>query len=144
MLAELKKLLKEIRPVKGKYLVSCFYTDGGWRADFYANREHKIYTYTKVKEKMQITKDDIFQKEKKPLERLDIRDVRIPPETAVETAAVEKDKAIIILQVIDGATVWNVTILTPQFSVVNVKVDAQSGEVLSRNESSLLSFKKPL
>ena len=142
MLNELKKLLKEIGKVEERYLVSCFNQHGEWKIDFYSKEKHKIYTYFKKDGKIEVTEDGIFQKETKALEELDIDKVKVEYEEAVEKVTVGKEKLITILQVINGKIVWNITALTPTLELYNLKVDAESGEVLSESKENVMNFRK--
>lgn len=144
MLEELKKTVKEIGLFKDKYLVSCFMMNNEWRIDYYSPKEHVIYTYFKVDNKLKEQKDEIFQKEKKLLEKLDLEKVKIHYLEALEKVEVESDKYIIILQVMDNEVVWNVTILTTEFRIYNAKISAETGKKLSEEECNMLDFKKGL
>ncbi len=144
MLEELKKTVKEIGLFKDRYLVSCFMMNNEWRVDYYSPKEHVIYTYFKVDNKLKEQKDEIFQKEKKLLEKLDLEKVKIHYLEALEKVEVESDKYIIILQVIDNEVVWNVTILTTEFRIYNAKISAETGKKLSEEECNMLDFKKGL
>ena len=144
MLEELKKTVKEIGLFKDRYLVSCFMMNNEWRVDYYSPKEHVIYTYFKVDNKLKEQKDEIFHKEKKLLEKLDLEKVKIHYLEALEKVEVESDKYIIILQVIDNEVVWNVTILTTEFRIYNAKISAETGKKLSEEECNMLDFKKGL
>jgi hypothetical protein len=142
MLDDLKKEVKEIGKFKDKYLVSCFLMKGQWRIDYYSPKEHLLYTYSKRDGKYCVDKDEIFQKEKKKLEKLSLEDVKIHYEEALEKVKYPGEHFIIILQVIDKKPVWNITILTTEFKMYNVKVDAVNGKVTGEEEANLLDFKK--
>ena len=142
MLDDLKEFLKEIGNVEGKYLVSCFYQDDNWKVDFFDSKEHKIYTYTKVEGKIVINKDDIFQKENKELEVLDIEKIKIGKLEALDKLSDPNGKMILILQVIDSKVVWNITIITPEFNILNTKINAENGEILNESKERTFSFKK--
>jgi uncharacterized membrane protein YkoI len=141
MLEKIKELLNEIGPVEGKYLVSCFYQRGSWKVDFYSKEKHKIYTYEKINGEMKVKEDEVFQKEKKVLEPLDLSRVKHGFEKALEKHD-GKEKAIVILQNLNGKVFWNITILTPEFKVINVKVDVETGEIAQNTVDNLLNFKK--
>ncbi|MBL7051679.1 MAG: hypothetical protein ISS01_01165 [Nanoarchaeota archaeon] len=142
MLDDLKEFLKEIGNVEGKYLVSCFYQDDVWKIDFFDSKEHKIYTYTKVDNKIVINKDDIFQKENKELEVLDIEKIKIGKLEALDKLSMTSGKMILILQVINSQIVWNITVITPEFNIHNTKINAESGEIIKETKESIFSFKK--
>lgn len=141
MLEELKLLVKEIHPEKGTYLVSCFLMDGRWNCDYYSEKQHKLWTYTKTNGKISAMEGEVFQKERKPLEKLDLKNVKVSDLSKYISSDVEK-KVIVILQVINGKTTWNLTSVEKDFSVHNIKIDALTGEVVSDKRDSLLSFHK--
>jgi uncharacterized membrane protein YkoI len=141
MLDQLKAFLAEIGEIEGKYLASCFFQNGSWKIDFYSKEAHKIYTYEKINGQVRVKEDKIFQKEKKELERLDLENVKFGYDKALEKIEL-KEKAIVILQVVNGTTIWNITILTPEFKVINIKVNATTGEVIKESEENILNFKK--
>jgi len=141
MLEDVKEIVKQVKE-KDRYLVSCFLLDNQWRVDFYSSKEHVIYTYFDNNGKLEVQKDEIFQKEKHDLEELDLSKVKIHYKEALEKITKSGDKFIIILQSIKKKAVWNITLLTHEFKVYNLKVDASNGETLEETEESIMSFKK--
>lgn len=141
MLDDVHALIKEIGKVPGAYLVSCFFMNKEWRIDYYSPKEHKMITFFRQNEKLVQQKDDIFQKKQKKLEELHLEKVKIHYLEALGKVSVNADKSIIILQVIDGVVVWNITILTPEFKIYNLKINAENGETLSEEEESIMNFK---
>ena len=142
MLDDVQALIQEIGKVKGAYLVSCFLMNKEWRIDYYSPKEHKMLTYFKQNGKLQSQKDEIFQKEQKPLQELYLEKVKIHYLEAMDKVSVDADKFITILQVIDGITVWNITVLTAEFKIYNLKVNAENGETISEEEENIMNFKK--
>ncbi len=142
MLDVLKSFLEEIGEVKDKYLVSCFLQNGEWKVDFYSKEKHKLYIYSKVNGKVVVQEDEIFQKEEKPLEELDLDKVKVGYEEAVQKVEVSKEKIITILQVINGKIVWNLTVLMPTLELYNLKIDAVSGETISEKKENIMDFRK--
>src|SRR3989338_9421718 len=141
MLEDVQALIKEIGNVKGAYLVSCFLMNKEWRIDYYSPKEHKMITYFKQNGKLEQQKDEIFQKKQKKLKKLSLEKVKIHYLEALEKVSVNSDKSIIILQVIDGVIVWNITILTSEFKVYNLKVNAENGKTISEDEENIMNFK---
>lgn len=142
MLDEIHTLVQEIGTVNGAYLVSCFLNNKEWRIDYYSPKEHKILTYFKQNGKLEQMKDEIFQKEEKPLQELHLEKVKIHYLEALDKVTVSPDKVIIILQVIHGLTVWNITVLTSEFKIYNLKVNAENGETISEEEDNIMNYKK--
>jgi len=142
MLDDIQALLKEIGEVKDSYLVSCFLMNKEWRIDYYSVKEHKMITFFKQNGKLHSQKDDIFQKEQKALEELKLEKVKVHYLEALDKVSVDADTFITILQVIDHVTVWNITVLTPEFKIYNLKVNAENGETISEEEENIMNFKK--
>lgn len=142
MLEDIHALLTEIGTVKDAYLVSCFYMNKEWRIDYYSPKEHKMITFFQQNGKLQSQKDEIFQKKQRKLEELKLEKVKVHYLEALEKVKVESDKHVIILQVIDDVVVWNITVITPEFKVYNLKVNAENGETISENEENIMNFKK--
>ncbi|MBS3072967.1 hypothetical protein J4477_03995 [Candidatus Pacearchaeota archaeon] len=143
MLDEVKEIVKKVKETD-RYLVSCFLLENKWKVDFYSPGEHIIYTYTENNGKLEVQKDEIFQKEKHDLEKLDLEQVKIHYKEALEKITKSGDRFIIILQSINKKAVWNITLLTHEFKVYNLKVDASNGETLEETEESILNFKKDI
>ncbi len=141
MLEDVKEIVKQVKE-KDRYLVSCFLLENKWRVDFYSPTEHMIYTYFENNGKLEVQKDEIFQKEKKDLEELDLSKVKIHYKEALEKVTKSADRYIIILQSIKKKAVWNITLLTTEFKVYNLKVNASNGEKLEETEESIMNFKK--
>ena len=142
MLEEIHSLIEKIGKVPGAYLVSCFLMNDTWRIDYYSPTKHKIITYFIEGGKLEHTIDNIFQKEQKPLEELQLKKIKVSYSHALKKVRADTDKSIIILQVIEGKIVWNITVLTPEFHVYNLKVDAVTGKTLSEEEENIMNFKK--
>ncbi len=45
-----------------------------------------------------------------------------------------------VLQNLGGEALWNITFITEAFKVVNVRVSASSGKVISNNASAISDF----
>ena len=148
MLEDIKErveLAKE-KGLKGKF-VSAFYMgdleDIKWQVDFFEEGViHSFLPDDNIKE------DSLLSKEE--LQELDLDEIKVDLIHAlqkVEKVRDEKyegmsaDKVIVILQRTKN-TIWNITWLTKNFKVFNVKVDAVSGEVLRENCESIMGFKK--
>lgn len=138
---------------KDSYLCSCFYLDqdgGNWQFDFYLPKKDKIKTFIVEDSEIKSLKDsEIFRKEKKELRKLDLNKVKIDFENAIDIIDNLKKnkyktenvlKRIIILQNIEKQ-MWNITYLTSSFNILNVKIDAFSGKILSENFESVMRFK---
>lgn len=91
--------------------------------------------------------EEVF-KEGKAISRLDIDVLKVnylDAESVVKKIC-EKDysseeikKRIVLLQVIE-VPVWNITLICKSMNIINIRVDALSGEVIRNNKSSLLNM----
>jgi len=137
------------------YLASCFkmgdskINDVSWQFDFYSLRSRKMTSF-QIGETIKVQKDqDVFSQGKPPKE-LELNKVKIDFDKAISLVNKVKkkripdesiNKEIIILQAIDGKAVWNITLLTSAFNVMNIRINANSGEIISENNESILKFK---
>ncbi len=137
---------------KKSYLASFFINLPGqenWQIDFYNPKQDTMISFI-VEDDIKIAEESkVFKAKDTKVEELSIRDVKIFFKEANEI--VDKlvkesynneqiNQKIIILQKIN-MTLWNATCLTNSFSVLNIKIDAKNGDILSDNISSLLAFK---
>lgn len=143
MLEEVKKKINKYK--KGK-LASLFYMGDlkkiEWQIDFFEGK--KIYSLMPNNE---MKEDNIFGEEK-PNE-LEIEKVKIDFSKAMKIMErvrdkkykeIEFEKVIAILQK-NEKIVWNITWLTRDFKVFNVRIDATNGVVVRENCESILSFR---
>lgn len=138
---------------KNAYLCSIFMTESQTQLSFYSKKT-KLVTSFKIKNNkvLLIGKDEkIFQKEKKDLEELHLDKIKVDStkaEELVNNLLKEKypdetpKKEIIILQIINSKVVWNITKITSTFNIINIKIDASSGDILEDKMESVLNFKQ--
>ena len=147
MLESFKKLLssKEYKEYKknnpDSYLTSCFIIidKTNWQFDFY-NKNNTITSFI-INNKIEITKNQkIFQKEKTKLKELDLNKIKITLKEALKLIKTKDNfvKTIVILQ----PYLWNITLITSTFKVLNVKIDAIKKEIISEQYESILNFKQ--
>ncbi len=155
---ELKKLVEsveaseEFKEVKDSvYLCSLFSImendKGEWQVDYYNHKEDKMVSFV-VNDKVSREESKIFKEKESKVDRLEIDKVKIDLKEAFKIAnKLHKDKynsetvnkKIVILQVVKKP-IWNLTYLTAAFNIINFKIDAVSGEIISDNKSSALSL----
>lgn len=147
-----KEYINYVKYNPDAYLCSVFIADSGIQFSFYSKKT-KLATSFKV-ENNQVSlagKDEkIFQKEKKDLEELSLKEVSIGLKKAKDiVSSLIKEKyphealtrEIIILQKLDKKIVWNITRITTAFNIVNVKIDAVTGKILGDIITPALGFK---
>ncbi|NQV08845.1 hypothetical protein HQ529_03270 [Candidatus Woesearchaeota archaeon] len=121
-----------------------------WQIGYY-NKKHDMITSFIIGDDVTISDEsEVFKKDKKAVEELDINKVKIDFDKAVKTAdKFQKEKyptetpmkKIIILQSIDGQ-IWNMTYVSRNFNTLNMRIDSETGEMKSHELSSLLSLGK--
>ena len=115
-----------------------------WEFGFYEPKTDKITVFeTHPIKKRQA--DDTLKKDDKAVEALDIDEVNIGFNDAILIAdnhAKEKKetlitKKIIILQKLDKKILWNLTYITTSFKLLNIKINADTGEIMNSNLYSI-------
>ncbi len=129
------------------YICNCFkINEEDWQFCFYSSEKDKITTFSN--KKILESNSDIFRKEKVAIKKLNIGNVRIDLSQALEIfekikeekySKEEPTKKIIILQKLN-APAWNITYLI-SFNILNIKIDAISGRVISESLNSIMDFK---
>lgn len=122
---------------------------GPWLFGYYSKDRDKITVFEVEKEVKKAPEDDVFKRHKVVLKlslegAMDFGDAR---SKALEVK--EKDypnkviaKTMAILQTIYEGTVWNITFITNDFYLINIKLGAKDGEVKHQSIDSILSLKK--
>jgi len=137
---------------KDNYLVSCFSLNDEWDVNFYSKNSRKMTSFS-IRKIIEIKNEDkVFHKGVNHPEKLDIRKVKISLGDALSKVNDIKEKeaseekisnGIIILQQI-GMPMWNITYTTSGFNILNVKINASTGEVMDESFSNIFSLKKNL
>jgi hypothetical protein len=134
----------------GSYLAHAFTTAEGkliqpLELGYYADDD--TITVFKGDPVMALPPDHVF-KDQGTVERLDLGAVRLGPEAALAKAVQEQDerypkhetrKAVLILQQRDVA-LWNITLVTATLQMINLRIDAATGAVLSCSLRSIMDL----
>jgi len=121
-----------------------------WQVGFYNKDIDRIITFD-VDEAITIQPSDEVFKEGKIIMPLLLKEVKLGFSEALAVAeelrsgkysAEMPTKTICLLQNISEGLVWNISFVTQAFTIINVKVDAGSGAVISEIRESLLQWKK--
>ncbi|MFH1211403.1 MAG: hypothetical protein V1659_00560 [Candidatus Woesearchaeota archaeon] len=139
------------------YLVHCFRLDEGkspfgWQLGYYSEKEDKmvVFDVPASGEIKRGEKEDVF-KQTKSIEGIELDHLEVFLDKALEIVAEHKKerassepiaKRLILLQRVDGKQMWNITLVTHSFKLLNVKIDTTSGEVLSESYESIMSIAK--
>lgn len=120
-----------------------------WQIDFYCPDRNVMTTFT-MNDDVSMKETDNISKTSDTIPELNLDKVDYDFEDVLKTmdellkekyAGHKADKIITILQNMQGSEVWNVTYLTNQFHVLNVKVNAEDGNLISEKMSPIMSFK---
>lgn len=150
--SEVFKSFKEKNPEF--YLAHAFTTidniQGNWLVGYYSKSKDKAVVFEADKEIKRHPEEDIFKEPDKKVEELDLKKVKISLEKALakaENLKIEKysaetvKKIIVILQKLE-TELYNLTLVTETFNMINVKIDANTGDVISESITSILGLKK--
>lgn len=121
-----------------------------WQVGFYSKKTDRIVVFEHTgKEVIRHKEEDVFKK-KKFVKRLKLDQV-IPFEEALSIAdkhkkakypkEIEKQR-IVILQNIDEGIVWNITMISEQLNMLNLKIKAQDGHIVKESFDSILRLGK--
>lgn len=140
---------------KDYYLTSFFRIIGDnevddWQIDFYNKSSDTLTSFlASEKPKLLQTGSKIFKPAHEMVSKLDIESVKVGlPEALIRVDKLlhekyhgeKPNKKIVILQNV-GKELWNITYLTSAFNIINVKIDARNGKVISDEIKSALSYK---
>jgi len=112
---------------------------------YYDTKSDRITTFVMGKNIIVKPKTEVFKKGGE-VERLDVSKAKLSLEKITKEAekAVEEHykgadvgRVITILQNLDGSEVWNISVVTSNFGVVNVRIDPTTGKVISHQKVSL-------
>ena len=118
-----------------------------WQFGFYNPESKKMVTFIVNKSVEQSSEQDVLESGS-PIQKLPVEDIKISVDEALKTAKdiMQKEfkkeapiKEFFIIQKLEQ-TVFNITYFTQSFKTVNIKIDAKSGDVLSKNIQALMEF----
>lgn len=165
MVSDLKKEIEEIKKSKefmeykdkneDSYLSSCFlfYEDSeeaSWQFDFYNPKEDNMIIFIYEKKIEVKGPEKIAKKDESGVEELDLKKVKLGFDKAMKK--IDKfrskkykneipDKTIVVLQSLNKKVVWNISFLTQQSNLLNIRIDASSGKILEHKLSSIMEFR---
>tara|TARA_Y100000310_G_scaffold345750_1_gene469248 strand:- start:3730 stop:4206 length:477 start_codon:yes stop_codon:yes gene_type:complete len=156
MLDDLKQQLEELQNSenykKAKeqnpdlVLVSAFFmgldlTEINWELTFYSKEKHKNFLF-----KATVEEHEVFQKEEHELQELKLDNVKVTLEEAWTKTEENSEnyslaKAIVVLQLQNNQTIWNITWITNELKFLNVRIDAVTGEIIKHEINSLTDLR---
>lgn len=155
MLDKLKDSLNKLKDSKefkekpeDAYLCACFIMDDAWQIDYYSKAKDEIFTFVMGKD-ITVKKDKVFKgdyeiSELKLGNLKEYEDIKKEADKLIEEKY-DKDKinrSIIILQNYKGKAIWNITFLTSDMKIINIKINAENGRILDDSLQDVLNFRK--
>ncbi len=139
------------------YLVHCFTMHDSkdnnkgfsWEFGYYSKKKDKIIVFETVPKIKMRPEEEAFKKQGNVI-ALDMKKVKIGIVKALEKCHehVSEEykgqtvtKHIIILQN-TGLDVYNITLVTMSFNIINVRIDSGNGEIISSNMQSIMNLRK--
>ncbi len=123
------------------FLANVFLDKDGWQFNFSYNK--KMISFFIEKDIVKTEESEAYEKNPE-LEELKIKEIKIDLEKAEEITKKITDeeitKKIIILQQREFP-IWNITYITSSLNVLNVRINAISGEITNQKEENILNFK---
>jgi hypothetical protein len=120
-----------------------------WQIGFY-NPNDTITTFILEGNDIKIVDDEkVFKKTKKKVHKLDVDKVNIDFDRALKIAdefqknnykGNDPSKVILILQNVADNIIYNITYITIAINILNIKIDACSGEIISHELNPLMQF----
>ena len=122
---------------------------GVWQIGYY-NENNTITTFVIEGEDIKIIPEqEIFQKVKKKVRKLDLKSVKVDIAKAMDIAEKfqkknspmnEALKIMVVLQNVADNTIYNISYMTKSFNTLNMKIDSSSGKVLSHELIPMMQF----
>ncbi len=125
-------------------------SDGEWQFGYYNFTSGLMTSFFMKEEGITYSPEtEVFKKEETTVSELYMEDIKIDFKEAlsiVDTLIRQKysseqpAKNIVLLQAIDIGAIWNISIMTLHFNVLNVKIDAGDGRILEDKLVSAMDF----
>jgi hypothetical protein len=118
-----------------------------WQLGYYVPDIKKLFVF-KAEPVEALPADDAYGEV--AITRLELKDIKVEPDDAKKVAlglkeqrfpAEQVTKVILILQNLDRP-LYNFTLVTSTFNILNLRIDAMSGEVLSSEMRSIMSLRR--
>ena len=123
------------------FLANVFLDSNGWQFNFAFDK--KMISFYIESDLIKTEESEAYEKDSNP-EELEIEKIKIDLEKVEEIVKKLSDeeitKKIIILQQKE-VPYWNITNITSSLNVLNVRVNAISGEILEQKEESIMNFR---
>ena len=111
--------------------------------DFYNSNKDTVCSYIIQDEIIEVNKNvKIFKDEKTEMKQLEIKNIKtsyknLPTEEILKKYNEKISKVIIILQ----EKTWNISYITTSLNLINIRIGAETNEILSETKESITSLK---
>ena len=140
-----------VKNEEGYYLVHAYLMEEKdkmptWELGFYNETKDRIIVFQTEPIK-RLPEEEVF-KEAQTINKLNLDNVKISLSDAnavVEAVRQEKYKSELIMKKINllqslHKQVWNITLISTAFNIINVKIDSETGELISSNIHSIMNL----
>ena len=148
---------KEFKEWKKKnkdfFLTNAFVKDSQMQIGYCRKKDNKIVSFIIGDEKIERFEDEVFKRPDAKIIELTLDNVKIDVDKALKIAKDKKEeiysnedinKNIIILHNSEQGEIWNITLISKSFNMLNFKIDAKEGKLLSHEKRSLLQLGKEM
>ena len=122
-----------------------------WQIGYYSKETDKIVVFEYANNAISIHEPQEALKEENHIQKLDMAHLEVSMDDAIQISDnILKEyyskeiigKQIFLLQNLpEFGQVWNLTIVTLSFNVINIKIDAHSGKVIKHHKENLMNWK---
>tara|TARA_Y100000310_G_C20658528_1_gene803352 strand:- start:955 stop:1458 length:504 start_codon:yes stop_codon:yes gene_type:complete len=127
--------------------------DEDWQLGFYNKQDDSLTTFTIEGESVFIREDEeVFKKEESSVIPINMEDFKINTEEVIKQANEFKEKKYpnqktlkimaILQNLSDLGLVWNITFITENLNILNMKINAIDGKILSDKLDPIINFKQ--
>lgn len=155
MIKEIKELLQELEESKIfknfkeknqlAYNSSISKIQDVLQIDYYDPNTDKITSFTKKNNEIISQESEVFRKEKIKIPELKLDKIKITLKAIEDIIAMKYQeiptKKIFILQQKESP-IWNITYLTQSLNILNMKMNAETGQIIEEKIESAMNFQK--
>jgi len=113
--------------------------------DYYDPNTDKITSFTKRNNEIISQESEVFRKEKIEIPELKLDKIKITLKAIEDIIAMKYQeiptKKIFILQQKESP-IWNITYLTQSLNILNMKINAETGQIIEEKIESAMNFQK--
>src|SRR3989344_5578681 len=130
------------------YLAHIFMAKNNEEVGYYNPKTDMVTTFS-LSTFEKTNEDGVFKEEESKVLPLELNEVKISPEKAIEIfdklisekySAEKISQEIQLLQNINGDIVYNTTLVTGSLKIINIRLNAQTGEIIREESSSIMKL----